>query len=288
MNGPTINSPTLLWQTQLLAPPLGLSLARERNWLLAWDKGKWLYLFNQAGKSQAQRQFPSLLAACSADDASAYGAISRQNKVWWLAPDLMARWEKSFSAQPLAVAMDPFGQYLAVSLYNGEFLIFDRQGRQICGKKMPRSFHHLAFIPNKPLIVGCADYGLVAGVTFQGELLWRDSPVANVGSISSDGEGDPIILACYSEGLQSYDAAGKKLATLSAAGPSRLVSQSFDGNRILVAGLKDQITLLNRKGDILSREEFKKPLSGIQIDPLGKVCFAAFGEGICKLRLPKP
>ena len=34
------------------SPPRGISLARERGWLLVWDAEHTLYLFNRAGRAQ--------------------------------------------------------------------------------------------------------------------------------------------------------------------------------------------------------------------------------------------
>jgi hypothetical protein len=152
-----------LWSFSPPAGASGLSLARERGTLLAWDRAHWLYLLDGAGKRQAQRQFPGGLAdaGCS-DDGSAYAAAGAAGEVWWLAPDLGTRWETKLPHPALAAALDPFGQYLAVADTQGGVHLFDCLGRKVIETEAPRPLHRMAFVPAAPLLVGCADYGLVA------------------------------------------------------------------------------------------------------------------------------
>src|SRR5713226_7871184 len=98
------------WFHLLSARPRGLSLAREKAWLLTWDEDHWLYLLTRDGRRQAQRKLGNVLttAAC-ADDGSACVAAGG-NELWWLAPDLTPRWQTSLPAAALAVAVDAFAQ----------------------------------------------------------------------------------------------------------------------------------------------------------------------------------
>src|SRR5262245_64210293 len=94
---PTFASPgkiDVLWSHPMSHGPRGLALAREKGWVLVWDEQNWLYVLNQAGEVQSQRHLAGgLVTACCADDGSAYVALGAQGEVFWLAPDLMPRWE---------------------------------------------------------------------------------------------------------------------------------------------------------------------------------------------------
>jgi hypothetical protein len=128
-----------------------VALAREKGSLLAWDENNWLYLLNRRGERQTQvHGTAALTAACSADDGSAYAALGSRGEVWWLAPDLMPRWQRTVPFPPLAAALDPFGQYLAVSDARGHLHLFDRNGRPRCRVETPRPLYHLAFVPEAP------------------------------------------------------------------------------------------------------------------------------------------
>jgi hypothetical protein len=270
-----------LWTRTLSAVPRGLALARERGWLLAWDDTNWLYLFNRAGERQAQMHMAgTVAAACCAEDGSAYAAVGGQGEVWWLAPDLMKRWERSVPHPALAAAMDPFGQYLAVSDARGHVHVFDRLGRPVFQAESPRPFHRLAFVPASPVLLGCADYGLVACLDFKGKWLWRDGLVAHIGSLAVSGSGELIVLACFSEGLQRYSLAGKRLGRLAVAEPCRLAALTFDGKTLLVGGLGTRLLLLDGDGRTLATHPLEKPAVALAFGALGHHAYVALGDGV--------
>src|SRR5262249_42706163 len=153
----------------------------------------WLYLLNASGERQAQvhTSFKLSTAAC-ADDGSAYAAGGARGEVWWLLPDLRTRWERSGGQSVISLALDSFGQYLAVGDSLGTLSMFDSQGRQLFRAQSQRPLHHLTFIPGAPFLVGASDYGLVACFDFNGKLLWHDGIVAHIGSLSVSGAGEKI------------------------------------------------------------------------------------------------
>src|SRR5262249_35684559 len=157
-----------------------------------------------------QKQLPHrLVKACCADDGSALAAIGAGSEVWWLAPDLSVLWESKLPASALAVAIDPFGQYLAVGDDRGGLHIYDRHGRTVRQIDSPRALHHLAFVPTAAYLVASSDFGLVACLDMSGRWIWRDGLVMHVGSLAVSGTGD-LFLACYTEGLQRYALSGSK------------------------------------------------------------------------------
>jgi hypothetical protein len=254
-------------------------LARERGWVLTWDKAHWLALLDHTGHSQAQRRFPGLVAACAADDASAYAAAGMDGELWWLAPDLMARWERKLSHRALALALDPFGQYLAVADIKGRVLIYDRQGQTVARLELPRPLAHLAFVPGAAFLVGSADYGLVTGFNLRGEVLWREGLVARVGGLSTEMNGRHILLACFNDGLHQFNESGRKQTPLTLPEPCHLVSQSFDGDLILAATLHKRLYLLERCGKTVTTFSMPQPIVGLALGPLGRDPFVALDDG---------
>jgi len=269
-----------LWSHRLPAHPRGLALARERGWVLAWDTHHWICLLNRAGDRQAQWHTPAnLVTACSAEDGSAYAAVGARGEVWWLAPDLMPRWERAVPHPATAAALDSLGQYLAVADAGGDFSLFDQTGRLVFRVQSPRPLHHLTFVPTLPQVVGSADYGLVASFDATGKALWRDGLVAHVGSLSVTGDGSQIVLACFSEGLQRYSASGQKLGRLAGAEPCRLAEAAYDGRNFLVAGLGEQLRLLDGDGQTVATHVFDQPAAALALSPLGDRGVVALLEG---------
>jgi hypothetical protein len=258
----------------------GLSLAREKGWLLGWDEQQWLYLLNHAGAVQAQKHMPgAIAAACAADDGSAYAAVGARGELFWLAPDLMPRWERNLPHPGVTVALDPFGQYVAASDARGNLHVFTRLGQSVCQVESPRPLHHVAFVPTGTVVIGAADYGLVACFDLAGKWIWRDGLVAHVGSLSVTGDGGVIALACFSEGLQRYDISGKRLEKLSMPGPCRLASLSFEGDRILAAYQNRQVHLIDAAGVELSSQTFEHSVTAIALGALADTAYVAVSDG---------
>jgi hypothetical protein len=268
------------WSQVLTNPLRGLALAREKNCFLTWDDKDWIYLLNHNGKLQGQVRVPGrLVAAVCADDGSAYAAVGTQGEIWWLAPDFMTVWEQTMPQRTVAAALDSFGQYLAVSDTRGNVYLFDRQGRRIGEIQSPRPLHHLALSPAVPHLLGCSDFGLVACFDLAGKCLWRDGLVAHIGSMAATGVGEPIVLACYTEGLHRYSLAGKKLPRLPSEDPSRLVSSAFDGRFSLIAGLSSRLQLINAEGAPMGHFSLDKPPVAIALGALADAAVAALPDG---------
>jgi hypothetical protein len=267
------------WSRDLHGGARGLSLAREARLVLTWDDAGWLTLLDHAGRPQAQRPFAELLMGAAADDGSAFAAASKDGAVWWLAPDLSVRRESRLTHTPTALTLDSYGQYLAVSDAHGGGRILDRHGRTESTFQTPRPLSFLSFVPTVSTLIGCADFGLVAGFNLKGETLWVDGLVVSVGGLAVDGAGEQILLACFSEGLHRYHHTGKRLDKLATPEPARLVGQSFDGSRIVVANMTNAVTVMDRAGQVLIRHEAAKNIQALAVGPLGKELYLALAKG---------
>jgi hypothetical protein len=269
-----------LWSLSVPSPAPVLSLARERGDLLVREESRLALLAAHNGRRQAEWKAPSLLsAACCADDGSAHAAGGRDGHVWFLAPDLTPRWQKSFPAAVTAVALDPHGLYLAVADGSGRVHLLDRLGRARWRQPVPRPLRHLAFIPEKALLVGTAEFGLVVCLDVTGRCLWRDSLVAHIGSLAVSGDGERIVLACYSDGLWCYAHDRAKPQRLPGIGTCALARLSYDGRALVVADLERRV-LLSREGNE-GREVFRgeAAVTGLALDALGEQVYVATAGG---------
>jgi hypothetical protein len=268
------------WSVALGTRPRGLALARETGWLLAWDDHHWLYLFNRRGERQAQAHHPGVLvAAAGADDGSAYAAVGNRGEVVWLAPDLVPRWERAVPSPAVAVAMDPFGQYLAAGDTQGRLYLFDCCGRPLAQSHNPRPLHHLVFVPAAPLLVGAADFGLVAGFDMTCRCLWQDRPFVHSGSLATSGDGTRIVLACFTDGLRLYTRGGQKLGRQTLPEPCQMSCLTFDGRLSLAASIEHNLFLLDRDGKTLAKLALEQPLAALAVAPLGESGVAALADG---------
>ncbi len=201
----------LLWSQTIPAPLRGLSLARERDGTLAWNGQDGLFLFNHAGRLQAQRPSPvPIAAACSAEDGSAYAVggshvasrLLAGSRIWLRAGNGLCRSGRRRSRWSRSANMSRWPTP-ACTLH-----LLDRRGHAVWQATTPRPLCHLAFVPEKPVLIGAADFGLVLCFGATGECLWRDGLVAHVGSLAVSGDGAGIMLACFGDGLVRYSVAG--------------------------------------------------------------------------------
>lgn len=242
----------LLW-SQTVPPPLrGLRLARERETILAWDGKDALFLFDHAGKIQGQRPAPVPIAAAGcADDGSAYAVGgSLTPMICWLAPDLATRWQRPLPQRATAVAVEPLGRCLAVADAGGTLHLMDARGRTRWRATTPRPLHHLAFVPEKSILIGAADFGLVLCFGAAGECLWRDGLVAHIGSLTVSGDGSSVLLACFSDGLYRYSISGPHSQRIALDKPCHLATLSYDGEILLTADPQGSACLREGKGDL--------------------------------------
>ena len=268
------------WDVRTSESARGLCLAREKGWLLNWNDKNWLQLLGRSGQPQGQAHLPDeVTAAGCADDGSAIVAGGGRGQVWWFAPDLTLRWERTVSGKVLAVAVDLFGQCVAVADSQGRLYILDRLGRAVSTTQSQRPLHHLAFVPTAPLLVGAADYGLVAVLDFSGQVKWREGVVADIGSVAVNEDGSRIALACFSEGVQQYSATGQNLGRVTLPEPCRLAALSFDGGLILCAGMSPKLFLLDQAGQLLYSHSLDRPAAGIALAPLGDAAAVALPHG---------
>jgi hypothetical protein len=269
-----------LWTQKVSAPLRGLSLARERGWVLAWDAQDGLHLWDRAGRRQAHRPAPAgLAAAACADDGGSVAAVGGRGQVWLLAPDLTPRWERSLSHRPAAVAIDPFGEHVAVADGGGTLHLFDRTGRTVWQTPTPRPLRHLAFVPEKPVLAGSADFGLVACFSAEGRCLWRDGLVAHVGSLAVSGDGSTIVLACFTDGLCCYGVERPQPQRIPQAAPCHLAALSYAGDTLLTAGPENEVCLREHDGTVRGRFAAEGPAVALALGALGDFAVLALAEG---------
>jgi hypothetical protein len=258
----------------------GLSLAREKGWLLGWDKNHWLYLFNAAGELQGQYHCEEpLVSAAIADDGSALAAIGQKGLVQWLRPDFTKAWQRSLHIAPLGLALEPLAEMLAVTDARGGVHFFNGQGKLVSQFQSPRPLLYLAFVPSTAMLVGCADFGLVGALDLKGNWLWRDAPVVHTGTLAITGDASMIALASFSEGIHLYQSRGQKLGSVTLPESCPMVQMTFAGDLLLAAGMGRTLYFLDRNGKVLSLKAMEKPIQGLVLGALGNTAYVNLKDG---------
>jgi hypothetical protein len=269
-----------IWTLSTGSAIRAICLAREAELLLVRDDNQTIYLITAKGGLQSQMTFAGLAAACISDDGSALAAVGAAGQLWWLAPDLTARWERAVPAGALAVTTDPFGQYVAVTDKKSGLTLFDRTGQMLTRLEVPRPIHHLAFVPSLPHLAASADLGWSGLLDLtSGEWLWSDRPVSHIGSLAVSGGGEVMFLACFSDGLRRYTHAGPDRHTIKLPKPCGLVALSFAGDVGVAAGNGRELYGFNAKGDLTLTRELEHPPTALAMRPLGNRAIVGFADG---------
>ncbi len=277
-----------LWSQTIPAPLRGLCLARERDAVLARDGQDGLILFNHAGAIQAQRPSPIPVAAIGcADDGSAYAVGgSLAPGVCWLEPDLSPRWQRPLPQRVTALALEPLGQFVAAADAGCTLHLLDDRGRTVWKATTPRPLAHLAFVPEKSLLVGAADFGLVVCFGATGECLWRDGLVAHVGSLAVSGDGEWLLLACFSDGLYNYGSAGAPPQRIALDTACQLAALSFTGDCLLTADRDNRVCLRGSDGTLRDQITLESALQALAFGALGGQGVVGLADGsIVRLEL---
>ncbi len=269
------------WTQSVASPLRGLRLAREGEAVFAWDGRNDLFLFDRTGKLQAQRPAPSpvVAAGCSEDGHAFVVALSQTPSVCWLAPDLAPLWVRPLSHPATALAVEPLGDRLAVADAGGTLHLIDSRGKSLWQASTPRALHHLTFVPEKAVLVGASDFGLVVCFGSTGECLWRDGLVAHISSLASNGDGSCLLLTCFSDGLVRYRAEEPKQERISLDAACHLASPTYAGDYLLTADRQNRICVRDDKGTIQDQITLDSAVLAASLAALGDSVFVGLANG---------
>ena len=268
-----------LWSLSLGSAVRALQFAREAELLLARDDSGTLTLINVGGETQAAAKLPGTVAASISDDGSTIAAVGDGGQVWWLAPDLAIRSERSIAAPAVSVALNAFGQYLAVSDNQGNLHLLDRTGKLIAQFTTPRPVHHLAFVPMQPHLTAAADLGWAGCLDLAtGQWLWSDRPVSNIGALAVTGSGDPVLLACFSMGVRRYGPTGYRTSLILPKACS-LLALSFDSEKGIAGGAGHELYAFNATGELTITHELQHTPMALAMSALGDRVYCGFADG---------
>src|SRR5262249_38964628 len=153
----------------------------------------------------------------------------------------------------------PLGDYLAAADAGGGLYLLDRHGKTLWKAATPRALHFLAFVPERPCLVGAADFGLVTCFDASGRALWQEGLVSHAGSLSVSADGGMLTLACYTEGLVDFTLEGARQRPTEIGLSCRLAALSYDGKLVLTADLDKGLTLAVRDGPASDRYDLESP-----------------------------
>lgn len=272
--------PQVTWAFTTDAPLVCLQLARETGEVLAADESGGIYLLDRSGDVVSLTRGPRPLRALAWSDTGQGGvALVGANQLYWFTRKLEFQGSVELPDESLAAAVDPHGDYAAVSLASGLNLIFSGPRKPLHHFDTTRPLVRLDFLVYHPAIVGVADYGLLCCHSFNGRLLWQEKLWANAGDVTETGSGDMILVACFNHGIQCFDEDGTNVGSYQLEGTACRVSTSFLRQRIAAATLERQLCWLNADGQMLWSATAPEDVSRVLCDPQGHGLVCGFQSG---------
>ena len=291
-------TPTTAWSLLTDAPLLGISLAREAGRLLTWDEARRVELRDGRGGPLALTHAPGrVLAGAISDDGSLVALLIDGARLWLLGPDLKPIDERAAGPDPMGLAVDAHGRYVAVSSRGTTTHLFTRYGRNAGSFETLQPMAHIRFVAALPMIIGASAYGMIVGVELSAagagklaaEVAWKQQPMSNIGRLACSGDAGMILTSCYTHGIQRYDARGHGEGSYHLGGTAAHAVPDFAGRSIAVATTEGELSVLNSGGNVRWKTALPRPPLALEIDALGRYLIYGLATGeVVRLDLEKP
>jgi len=228
----------LEWTRRLATPAVRVLMARETWHLLVQDRLA-LAWWDGRGDPGAYYRCPDLRLVALSDTGELLVSVDAQNGLRALDADFQLLWQQPWPEPIHALALAPLGQRLALADDKAVSVLSPR-GERLWQCATPRALHHLAWVPETMELVGAADLGLICGFDRQGMLLWQEGLMSLLGNLAVQGNGQEILLACFSDGvrLRRRDRPGSSI--LPGCSPCRALVACYTAEVLVTLDLQAQ------------------------------------------------
>ncbi len=275
--------PETTWTVVTDSPLKGLSMAREAGTILAWDEGNQLYLYGVLGEPLSYSRVPNRIQAGAISDDGRLIALlvdSEDARLLLLDADFHVEVERPAPSDASFLTIDPHGRYIAVGTRQDTLYLINCYGRAAGRLETIGSLSHLCFVPDRPLMIGAAAFGMLTAVALEPdrsqarletEIVWQDRLMSNVGRLAVNGDGGMILASCYTLGIQRYDLQGRNEGSYHLGGTVSHAVPDFPGRTIAAATLEGELAVMNSAGNVRWRTALPRPVIALEIDPLGAI-----------------
>jgi hypothetical protein len=278
--------PGTAWTVLTDAPLKGMALAREAGSVFAWDEADQLYRIDARGQFQSVARAPGkILHGAISDDGTLVALLGEGSRLWLLDGDFELVHDRSSIAEPLSVAVDSHGRYVAVGSKMNVVQFYSKHAK-LSGKfetKQPLS--SLVFIPDRPFLVGIGAYGSISGIELaprgsngllDGETVWYEALMSSTGRLATTGDGQMVLVSCFTHGIQRYDLEGRSEGAYHLGGSASHAVPDFAGRSIAVATLEGELAILSGAGNVKWRTSLNRPAMALETDALGR--YLVYGQ----------
>jgi len=273
-------APQFTWSFRANAPLECLSLARETGELFVGDASGDLYRLDRTGRTlSVTRGLSQLRALAWCDSGSAGAALVGDSQLVRLNRKMEADWSVNLLQTTLAVAIDPYGHHIAVSLAGGHTVILNRNKKRLCRFETIQPLKFLEFLITEPGLVGTAKQGHLCRHEVGGDEVWHERILATTGDLAVSGDGQAILLAAFNYGIQRYGYDGRSQTSYIIEGTVTRIGTSVGAKRIVAATFERHLYWLDPDGKPLWVTQTDEVVKHILCDPLGDWIVCGFESG---------
>jgi len=278
--------PAPAWTVVTDAPLKGLALAREAGSVFAWDEADQLYRVDASGQFQSVARAPGkVIGAAISDDGSLVGLLGEGAVLWLMDGDFELLHERAVIADPISIAIDPHGRYVAVGSRMNVVQFYSRHARASGKFETKQPLSSMVFVPDKLFLVGIGAYGSISGIglvprgatgSLDGATAWYEPLMSGVGRLATTGDGGMILIACYTHGVQRFDIEGHAEGAYHLGGSAGHAVPDFAGRTIAVSTLEGELAILSGAGNVRWRTALNRPAIALETDALGR--YVVYGQ----------
>ena len=284
---PSKLDPSPAWTVLTDAPLRGIALAREAGAVFAWDEADQLYRINARGEFDSVARAPGkILGAAASDDGSLVALLGEGARLWLMDGTFELTHERAAISDPLSIAVDPHGRYVAVGSRINMVQFYTRHGRQAGKFETRQPVSSMVFVPDKPFLIGIGANGAitgfalsnrgVGGTSLDGAIAWNEALMSGVGRLATSGDGEMVLIACYTHGVQRFDLEGRAEGAYHPGGSPAQAVPDFAGRMIAVTTLEGELAILSGAGNVRWRTTLSRPAIALETDALGR--YVIYGQ----------
>jgi WD40 repeat protein len=263
-----------------------MALAREAGSVFAWDDADQLYRIDPRGQFQSVARAPGkILHGAVSDDGSLVALLGEGTRLWLLNGDFELVHDRSVISDPISIAVDPHGRYVAVGSKMNAVQFYTRHAKQAGKFETRQPLSSLIFVPDKMFLVGIGSYGSIAGIelstvggngSLDGDIVWYEALMSSTGRLATTGDGQMILVSCFGHGIQRYDLEGRSEGAYHLGGSAAHAVPDFPGRSIAVATLEGELAILSGAGNVKWRTSLTRPAMALETDALGR--YLVYGQ----------
>ena len=278
----------LEWVFVADTPVEAVHLSSETQKILIRDQSGRVVCLSTEGELLASEVTPEPIRISAADQAGQLIAlVLGKRSLVFMDWDLNLLVERKLHSEPISLAVDPLGLYVAVGFIGNETRLYTRQGKPAGDFETRQPLAHMGFMPGTAKLLGSTKFDqLICAELEQGrnhqldpEVAWTQNTGVAIGHMHVIGGAAKILASCHNMGLQRLNIDGENEGTYQLGGTVIESASDYPGRFFLASTLEGSLMAVNANGSVMWEHPQGGPWRHLCVDALGRYGLAASALG---------